>query len=321
MASTEPISNEPKSVVPPQPSDDSEQTEPDTEEHRARVEQNGAISNPEQVQTDEKVETDTEKQTDNTEQSGSIFQAVGVITGLVKFTDENKSSITIGRKEYQLFYAPRKQRAFEALKKEIEATGESTQRLVVYPKVIHFPKKDQPHRIAFQLVGFDKGRQAEVISEELQDMEFKLCGLWQFIPVCPTPCISVFRNFTTERLEYIKTAELAKKIKFMKASHLPLLWKDAPVRPFRFNPKAGKDQGHPAFVEIKAKFLPQRDVFGFDTLLALPQDRAPKFLKASKKDKASAQAAKKDKAPVQAYSKDKAPVQRDKPKPKPKAKS
>jgi hypothetical protein len=234
-------------------------------------------------------QTDTQEHASNVEDSGAIFQAVGIIIGSVKFTDENKSTVTISRKEYQLFYAPRKQRAYEALKKEIEATGEHTQRLVVYPKAIHFPKRDQPHRIAFQLVGFDKGREEEAVSGELQDLEFKLSGLWQFIPVCPTPCISVFRNFSRERLEYIKQAEPAKKVKFMKASHLPVLWKDAPVRPFRFNPKAGKDQGHPAFVEIKAKFLPHRDVFGFVEQIGEPRETAPKFLKASKKDKATVQ--------------------------------
>ncbi len=117
----------------------------------------------------------------------------------------------------------------------------------------------------------------------------KLLGLWQFIPVCTTPCISIFRNFTPERLEYIKQAEPVSKVKFMKASHLPVLWKDAPVRPFRFNPKADYDQGHPAFVPLKAKFLPHRNVFEFVELLAPPQENAPKFLKASKEDKALVQ--------------------------------
>ncbi|MEC4817610.1 MAG: hypothetical protein SAK29_30715 [Scytonema sp. PMC 1069.18] len=259
----------------------------------------------------ELLQTDAQEQANNVEDSGAIFQAVGVIIGSVKFSDENKSTVTIGRKEYQLFYAPRKQRAYEALKKEIEATGEHTQRLVVYPKAIHFPRKDQPHRIAFQLVGFDRGREEEAVSGELQDLEFKLSGLWQFIPVCPTPCISVFRNFSRERLEYIKQAEPAKKVKFMKASHLPVLWKDAPVRPFRFNPKAGKDQGHPAFVEIKAKFLPHRDVFGFAELLGEPRDTAPKFLKASKKDKATVQNANKPRK-----QEDGAPSKRDTDKPR-----
>jgi hypothetical protein len=236
--------------------------------------------------------TNAQEQINSAEYSGPLFQAVGIVIGIVKFADENKSTLTIGQREYPLFYAPRKQRAFEALKKEIEATGEYNQRLVVYPKVIHFPRREQTHQIAFQLVGFDKGREEEAISGELQDLEFKISGLWQFIPVCPTPCISVFRNFTRERLDYIKQAEPAKKVKFMKASHLPVLWRDGPVRPFRFNPKAEKEQqGHPAFVSIKAKFLPHRDVFGFVEQLGEPLETAPKFLKASKQDKAIVQSA------------------------------
>jgi hypothetical protein len=231
---------------------------------------------------------DTDEKTDEAEDTSAIFQAVGVITGEVSLNSDGKNTVTIGRSQYPLFYIPQKRKVFDALKKEIESTGNNTFRLVVYPKVIHFPRKEQPHQIAFQLVGFDRGRFQETVSGELEDLEFKFSGLWQFIPVCPTPCISVFRNFTRQRLEYIKQAEPAIKVKFMKASHIPLLWKDAPVRPFRFNPKAPKEeQGRPVFVTLKAKFLPGRDVFGFVALLAPPQETAPRFLKASKQDKAT----------------------------------
>ncbi|MBV9387526.1 MAG: hypothetical protein JOZ78_13995 [Chroococcidiopsidaceae cyanobacterium CP_BM_ER_R8_30] len=87
----------------------------------------------------------------------------------------------------------------------------------------------------------------------------------------------------------MKQSEPARKVKYMKAIHVPVLWKDAPVRPFRFNSKAESDQGHPVFVSIKAKFLPHRNVFGFEALLAPLQEKAPKFLKASKEDKALVQ--------------------------------
>jgi hypothetical protein len=114
--------------------------------------------------------------------------------------------------------------------------------------------------------------------------------LWQFIPVCRGPVVSIFRNFNRDRLDYIKQAEPAQKVRFMKASHLPLMWKDSPVKPFRFNPKTPKEeQGHPAFIQVKAKFLPTRNLFEFDALLAPPLDKAPKFLKASKADKTAVQ--------------------------------
>jgi hypothetical protein len=142
---------------------------------------------------------------------------------------------------------PKKPRTISALNKEIETTKNPVQRLIVYPRVIHFPDRNKPYQILFQLVGFDCGRDKSAVSGEILDGEFKLSGLWQFIPVCRTPCISIFRNFSKDRLDYIKQLEPAKKVKFLKGSHLPLLWKDAPFAPFRFNPKAEKEeQGHPA---------------------------------------------------------------------------
>lgn len=265
----------------------------------------GEIANPESASADEQENLDVQSQIDDIETSGAIFQAVGVITGEVQFSEDGKSTVTIGRHQYDLLYARHKLKVFQALKKEIDNTGNNLQRLVVYPKVIHFPKKEQPHHMAFQLVGFDIGLFEETVSEELEDLEFKLSGLWQFIPVCSTPCISVFRNFSRERLEYIKQAPPAQKVRYMKASHVPLLWKDAPVRPFRFNPKAAKEeQGKRAFVSLKAKFLPGRDVFGFVALTAPPQETAPRYLKASKQDKATVQQeAKKNQPPVQRPSK------------------
>jgi len=298
MASTEPIKNKPsKTAVPlesaaPKP----EQVDDNTQNQVNNLEKDEVVSKEEQSQPAPQEENKTENQSETTD-SSALFQAIGIITGKVNFTlegDKERSTITIGNKEYPLLYASRKQRAYDALKKEIEATGESIQRLVVYPNFTHFPGRDQPPNVSFQVVGFDKGRQDDTISQQLQDMEFKLCGLWQFIPVCRTPCISVFKNFTKERLDHIKQSEPARKVKFMKASHLPLFWRDALVPPFRFNPKAPKEeQGRPVFIQIKAKFVPHRDAFEFDSLLELPQEKPPRFLKASKDDKATAMAQKK----------------------------
>ena len=160
----------------------------------------------------------------------------------------------------------------------------------VYPKFTHFPQKTSPARVGFQLVGFDRGQQPDGVTSELKDNEFKICGLWQFIPVCRQPCISIFRNFTRDRLDYIKSAEAQQKVNFMKASHLPILWRDGPVKPFRFNPKLKKEeQAKVYFVQIKAKFLPQRDCFGFSEMLEEPSEKPPKFLKASQADKAKVQ--------------------------------
>ena len=220
---------------------------------------------------------------------GAIFQAVGVIVGEVTFDAEGKATVVIGEKVFPLFYASQKKKAYEALRMELKATGVARQRLMVYPRVTHFPKREEPHRIAFQLVGFFRNERdvnPEEIRSELGDFEFKLSGLWQFIPVCQTPCVSVFKNYTTERKDFIKEADVAVKVNFMKASHAPLMWKDAPVKPFRFNPKLDKEhQGHAAFVQLKVRFDPDKDVFHFLELTAPPASNPPRFLKAGKKDR------------------------------------
>ncbi|MGK7951495.1 MAG: hypothetical protein AB4368_22600 [Xenococcaceae cyanobacterium] len=143
----------------------------------------------------------------STETEELIFKAVGIISGEVNFSDESHADVTINQKQYPLFYS-RSRPALSGLRQEIEKTGISTYRLIVYPKVTHFPKRDQPHQVAFQLVGFDKGRDSTGISNELEDNQFKLAGLWQFIPVCRPPCISIFRNFNPKLLKYIHQIEL-----------------------------------------------------------------------------------------------------------------
>jgi hypothetical protein len=219
---------------------------------------------------------------------GAFFQAVGIIQADVT-NDGDKTFVTIGEKSYGLYYASTHRMAYEALKKEITNTGITQQKLIVYPRITHYPGGKQPYRLQFQLAGFLK-KEATVdgLASILEESEFKISGLWQFIPVCRVPCISVFKNFNKERLEFIKSAPVDKKVNYMKASHIPVVWRDAPVPPFRFNPKLDKEtQGKASFVQIKARFNSERDNFEFVSLLGVPTDSPPNYLKAGKKDKLS----------------------------------
>jgi len=261
-------------------------TEPELEQTTATTE------TPETKDTEtENAETKNapEENTKESENEGLIFQAIGIVVGDVSWSDEGPAMLTMAGRDYPLFYTSRLRKAFDALKLEIKNTGEATQRLIVYPRVTHFPQRTKSHQVSFQLVGFSKG-EPDGVAAQLDDFEFQLRGLWQFIPVCRGPVVSIFRNFNRDRLDYIKKAEPAKKVRFMKASHLPLMWKDSPVKPFRFNPKTPKEeQGSPAFIQVKAKFLPTRNLFDFEALLAPPLEKPPKFLKASKADKTAVQ--------------------------------
>ena len=226
--------------------------------------------------------------TDDEAPPDAIFKAVGIIAGTVTFGEPN-ATVYIGENQYPLYYSPRHRKSYDALKKQVENNPGKLERLIVYPRVMHFPRRELLHIISFQLVGFDNSKSPEGITSQLQDFEFHLCGLWQFIPVCSTPCISVFKNFHEHRLEYIKQQEAYKKVRYMKPSHIPLIWKDSPIRPFRFNPKLEKEQqGHSSFVEVLARFIPGRDVFGFVKMLSNPAEKCPRFLKARKEDKMEA---------------------------------
>jgi hypothetical protein len=252
---------------------------------------------PADLETPETTEQEPEPET-----SSAFFQAVGILPGEVSFEEGSiMAKVTVGGKEYRLLFKPRLMSAMVALKLEIKQSGSTTQRLIVYPKVMHFPKQDQPHQLAFQLVGFEKDPASSAISMQLEDFEFKLSGLWQFIPVCRVPVISVFRNFDETIHQNLKKLDEAvaakKKVNFMKATHVPLIWKDAPFKPFRFNPKVEKEeQGRPLFLQLKAKFIPAKDGFEFVALLAPPLEKAPKFFKASNDDKATVQKEKRKKA-------------------------
>jgi hypothetical protein len=195
----------------------------------------------------------------NAQQSKSkhqpIFQAIGILVGQIKFI-ENRGIVVVEGKEYPLLFSHQRRKFYEELRSQFESDNGEQRRLIVYPKITHFPKREKPYHVGFQLVGLDKGCATNGVSQQLQDFEFKLCGLWQFIPTCPTPCVSVFKNFSSERLTYIKQIEKDKKVKYLKPSHIPLMW-GADTKPFRFNTElTASKQGHPAFVEVIAKFVP-----------------------------------------------------------------
>ncbi len=249
-------------------------------------------SNSEDLTTRSEPRTQKDGDADDDNENKVLFSAVGVLR--VELNLEPYPSFKLGGKDYKLFYAGNHKRSLYALKHEVGRTG-AEQRIIVYPRVLHLPDRNKPPQIqSFQLVGFDDGvRQG--VAREFGDNEFKLFGLWQFIAVCKCPVITVHRNFTPEQYAHFKSLDEQHKKYFGKAQHIPLLWKDAIVPPFRFNPKVDKEQQAPRyFVGVKARFLPGRNSFGFDSLLFPPTLETPKFIKV-KKPEQSGKAQKKDK--------------------------
>lgn len=248
-----------------------------------------AEDNQNQANVSEDSNENAENQNKTVDKKTVYFQGIGILQGDVNFDEEGKATITVDGITFPLKYCRNRKRSFLALQREVKATG-ARQDVVVYPHVIHFPQRDKDSLIYFEIVGF---RTAKInindneVTADLVPGEFVISGVWQFIPASRVPCISVFKNFSKERLQYLNQLEdeLQKK-KFMKAAHLPLYWRDSSVKPFRYNPKAEKDQQETKyFIRIKATFLPEKSAFGFKELITEPIVNPPNHFKPLKAQK------------------------------------
>ena len=213
-----------------------------------------------------------------------FFQAIGIVSGFVDLNKE-QPTVAINKKEFPLLCFPPHTQVIKFLEKEIEATNSQYQKLIVYPKVVHFPENVR-QQVKFCLLGYVGSGKPEgtLITDRLRNNEFQLKGLWQFIPPCKVPCITIYRNATRELKNQLKEMSEIARHKSLKANHIPVLWRESSVKPFRYNRHLSKkEQGQPAFVQIRARFLPERDVFGFIEEEAPPIcDRIPRFLRQKK---------------------------------------
>lgn len=212
-----------------------------------------------------------------------FFQAIGKVKGEIEFGKLN--TITIQGKKYSLGYRRDRFLVFQALKLEVQNTGNAQQTLIVYPRFTHFPQRDALPVVSFQLVGFES--KESHLSLDLDPMKFQISGLWQFLQCSRLPCISVYRNFSKELLEQVKQGDVLQKTRLLRANHLPVKWRDSCVAPYRFNPKA-KEKRNPYFLAIQAVFSPQFDSFLFHELISLPTQEIPSYMKLRKQDKAAA---------------------------------
>jgi hypothetical protein len=104
----------------------------------------------EQLQT-----ADTVENPDSTKPNPDpIFQGIGIIAGEV-LKEDGLYSVLLNSKQYPLL--PKKPRTISALNKEIETTKNPVQRLIVYPRVIHFPDRNKPYQLML-----DSGKELDI---------------------------------------------------------------------------------------------------------------------------------------------------------------
>lgn len=224
-----------------------------------------------------------------------VFQAVGIIQGAVSFPEDKKPTITVNGKEYSLFpqsVFDKKQtnQRLKHLKKHIEKTGIPNQKLLVYPHITHSIQQTHLQEISFDIIKFD--HQIGIIENNLEEMEFLLSGLWQFIPICSTPCVSIFKNSHLINLKRTQNKSAIKRVKRLEPCHIPVLWENPSIQPFHYNPGLNKlDQDSPMFVQLKARFLPEQDQFQVVSEVKPPRNQPPPYLQITEEDRKAAEEA------------------------------
>ena len=204
-----------------------------------------------------------------------LFQALGLIQPQIVLR-QNIFYAVSGEKEYQLYFDdPYKQEEF----KNFLESGLGLPILLVYPQITHFPEKNKPHQINFKVKAWNDN----IDRFDIDLGEFKIKGLFQFLPCYKYPVISVFRNRNKKLTELVNSSEekLAKRL--LRVNHVPIMWSDSPVKPFRYRNKS-KVQGDKYFVEVITKFNPQKNCFVVQKMDAEPTTRIPRYLKFQKKE-------------------------------------
>ena len=205
----------------------------------------------------------------------TIFQAVGLIRCTPQI-EGDRLIVAIDDRDYELKKGSgRWRKQFDELKQEIEQHGSTEMLLRVYPNIIH-DSKNQEIRYWFTLVRayFDESQ----CSDNREDFIFR--GIWNIVPYCDEPVISIHRNINT--LGFYQRLSFKAKKAFIRPQAFPVVW-DAPVEPFVYDPKLEKSEQMPRyFVEVRATFDDGR--YTVVEMLNEPTKEIPKYIKSMKKN-------------------------------------
>ena len=205
-----------------------------------------------------------------------LFQAIGAIIA-TPFIQDELLKVTIDEHSYDLLWGRLRRKVHNLLKAELENNGSRPMLLKLYPHAQYRPSLEQP-KPYFSLVAFN----SECDATDESDRDFILRGIWQFIPKSSSPVISIYRN--REVLGTIKKLSTPQQLSLLKPNHLPVVWDDAPVEPFKFEAQKDKNSKMKRyFVQVRASF---RDgVYVVEEVLEKPTKKIPKFLKPFRKKK------------------------------------
>ena len=203
-----------------------------------------------------------------------IFQAVGLIK-CTPYLENEKIKLTINNHSYDLRKLNgRLSKQFSQLARELEENGSRQMLLRVYPHIIHSADNSEIRHL-FSLV------RAYLDESKYPDAEesFVFRGIWQYVPYCSTPVISIHRNI--DNLNFYQRLPFAAKKFFIRPQGIPVVW-NAPVDPFVYHRSRSKSEQMPRyFVEVRATFKDGQ--YTVVEMLNEPTLDIPKFIKPPRK--------------------------------------
>ncbi len=255
------------------------ETNKDKESNQAELDKNQAVSKEEKSQ-DKTTKTakakGTKKKAQRTQGSEEIpiFQALGKMI-LSPYLKENNLKVEINGQEYALLYGDDFTFvAHKNLRRQLVKSGSRKMLLKLYPNV-QFSNKSEKPKLSFILGGFEN----KYYTNRQYPEKFKLRGIWQYVPFCQTPVISIYRNL--EQLWQFQKLNEKEQLKLAKPHHIPVVWDDAPVEPFKYVAEVPKEEQMPRyFVEVRA--IIKDGVYVVQEMLKEPTLNIPPYIKGEK---------------------------------------
>ncbi len=193
------------------------------------------------------------------EQTLPFFQAFGLVQGKI-LEQESFYVLQIGEQTYPLYGSRERLKSFAKREEEVY--------LRVYP---HWKPNVQKEE-ALRNLNFTVVAVLAQCSKNYPVNHFKVRGIWQKVPFLADPVITVYRNQSRGAQDDCK------------ALHFPLVWKDAPVEAFEYDPnvKGKQDYTKRYFCQVEAIFSPETQEFTVSRLLEEPTTTIPPYIKPKK---------------------------------------
>ena len=245
-------------------------TEEEKQNQRATNKQSQSLAEKSQEET-------TAVKGENSKTIAPIFQAVGVVEGIVSMEENSKVSITIEGQKYALRYVASKKRHYQELIEQLKVEKNLKQKLSVYP---HYNHQGEKGKLSFNLVSVEKKEKKGAIFTELEPGQFKIAGFWQHIPYCSTPCVTILRNYQLSLAKKIEQIGKKKALGLLQANHLPVIWSKASHEPFKYDEELSKKKQMPRyFVQLKVRLKAESGLFEVLEEMGVATTTAPRYLK------------------------------------------